>query len=261
MQFKEPKVILLAKTEVDYSGLNALLAHIGSTEWEPDTTNSAEVLTEVAGRLCYKSFDPKLNPNVTKVREGNKPYVKNILKQKHGSVLEHSTVTLAFLDVTRIFTHEIVRHRAGTAFSQESLRFVRLEDINAFYPEVSLKKFPWMKSYMERQIQIDEKIQKELAEKFLINDGNFVSKKTLTSAMRRMAPEGLCTNIIVTGNHRAWRHIITKRCNEHAEEEIRMVMTMVAKKLRFEFPNIYQDMFIKVAEDGGPIVGFDNEDV
>ena len=176
-------------------------------------------------------------------------------------MLEHSTVTLAFLDVTRIFTHEIVRHRAGTAFSQESLRFVRLEEINAFYPEASLKEFPWMKSYMADKIQLDEETQIKLAEEFKINDGNFAEKKLLTSAMRRMAPEGLCTNIIVTGNHRTWRHIITKRCNEHAEEEIRMVMTMVAKKLRFEFPNIYQDMFIKVAEDGGPIVGFDNEDV
>ena len=261
MQFKEPKVILLAKTEMDYTGLNALLAHLGSTEWEPDTTNSAEVLTEVAGRLCYKSYDPKLNPNVMKVREGNKPYIANILKQKHGSVLEHSTVTLAFLDVTRIFTHEIVRHRVGTAFSQESLRFVRLEDINAFYPELGLKDFPWMSAYMEDKFKVGEDCQAYLAEQFGINDENFTKKKELTSAMRRMAPEGLCTNIIVTGNHRAWRHIITKRCNEHAEEEIRTVMTMVAKKLRFEFPNIYQDMFIKVAEDEGPIVGFDNEGV
>ena len=39
-----------------------------------------------------------------------------------------------FRNVSRVFTHELVRHRAGSAFSQESLRYVRLTDIGFRVP-------------------------------------------------------------------------------------------------------------------------------
>ena len=44
-------------------------------------------------------------------------------------MLEHANYTFAFRDVSRVFTHELVRHRAGSAFSQESLRYVRLSEL------------------------------------------------------------------------------------------------------------------------------------
>lgn len=255
MEFKEPKIFMLAKTEVDRPGMSAFLDHAGSPDWDTDYGDDAEWLIEVAGRSCYRSFEPGLNANVTKVREGNKSYLNNILKQGHGSVLEHATVTFAFADVTRVFTHEIVRHRAGTAFSQESLRYVRLDSLSAFYPEESLAGADWARSTMRDEYKRLEDLQVELADIFRLDDEpSFDRKKKLTSVMRRFAPIGLCTNIVVTANHRTWRHIIGMRCNEHAEEEIRKVMTMVAKRLKFEFPALYQDMTLGIAEDGGPVV-------
>ena len=38
-------------------------------------------------------------------------------------------------NVSRVATHELVRHRAGVAVSQESLRFVRLDDLPFWFPE------------------------------------------------------------------------------------------------------------------------------
>ena len=249
MEFKQPKAILLAETQIDLDGFKQLRREIGAPEWKTDADTGSEVLVEIAGRMCYKSFGAGLNPNINRVREGNAPYLKNILKVDHGSVLEHACVTFAFLDVTRVFTHEMVRHRVGTAFSQESLRYVRLDHLGAYLPEVF--RDDEVEGWMRRVFNVLEDEQVELADHFGLNDEkSFNRKKQVTSAMRRLAPIGLCTNIVVTANHRAWRHIIGQRCTAHAEEEIRTVMFDVACQLRNKFSNLYQDMVFSDSVDG-----------
>jgi thymidylate synthase (FAD) len=71
------------------------------------------------------------------VRGGNQEYLANIQGQRHGSVFEHASTSIAFLDVSRILTHELVRHRVGTAYSQESQRFVRLDNFSVYIPDLS----------------------------------------------------------------------------------------------------------------------------
>ena len=267
MEIKEPKVFQLAQTEVNYPECWEMQSAIGvDYRWNTNEKSCAGYLIEVCGRLCYKAFGTKLNRNVNKVREGNEKYIKNLLDVGHGSVLEHATVTFAFIDVTRVFTHEIVRHRAGTAFSQESLRYVRLTDLGAYFPDTFTEGFgEWdeerplaLREAFKDGFEYAEKIQKLFAELTDIDaEKDFKRKKELTSAFRRLAPIGLTTNIVVTANHRAWRHVIAMRCSEHAEEEICKVMRIVANKLQLEFPNIYQDMTLN--DDG--TVTFTNEKV
>ncbi len=116
MRNVEPVSFVLAETKMTDAGREAFLAALGAPKWGLDLDNGAGELVEMAGRFCYRSFEPGLNPNVTKTRKDHKAYIGNILKQGHGSVLEHATTTVGFLNVSRVFTHEIVRHRAGTAF-------------------------------------------------------------------------------------------------------------------------------------------------
>ena len=115
----EPLVIKLAETQLDEKGVQEFAEHYGATEWlnraRPAQPNNAEFLIELSGRSCYKSFGIGLNPNVTKIREDSRDYLTNVLQKGDGSILEHATVTFAFLNVSRVTTHEIVRHRAGTA--------------------------------------------------------------------------------------------------------------------------------------------------
>jgi thymidylate synthase (FAD) len=73
------------------------------------------------------------------VRTDQHEYLGNLLASLHGSVLEHASDTFAFHNVSRVFTHELVRHRAGSAFSQESLRYVRLAEIGFRVPEALLR--------------------------------------------------------------------------------------------------------------------------
>src|SRR3990167_5961555 len=170
MRLVEPKVFLVGETRVVPAGLRAYLKHIGVPNWKSDAPTDAEKMIEVMGRLCYRSFEPGLNPNVTKIREHSKDYLRNIIEVKHGSVLEHAVVNFIFADVSRVFTHELVRHRAGSAFSQESLRFVRLDDLHLWAPTVireneeAMEIFAQTFEYLERlQIQLAQifKLDKE----------------------------------------------------------------------------------------------------
>jgi thymidylate synthase ThyX len=71
---------------------------------------------------------------------------------------------------------------------------------------------------------------------------DFGLKKRLTSAFRRILGNGQANHIVMTGNHRAWRHIIEMRTSVHAEEEIRVIIGDVARQLKVRFPTIYGDM-------------------
>jgi len=159
-----------------------------------------------------------------------------------NSILEHVNMTVIMRNVSRVVTHEMTRHRAGMAFSQESLRYVRLDDLNFWLPEAA-KNNPEAKEKFEEVVTFLEGVQGDLAKMFDIDNlSSFHEKKQLTSMFRRLAPIGLGTSIVVTGNLRAWRHIIAMRSSEAAEEEIRIVADQIAQICKGEYPNVFQDM-------------------
>ena len=51
-------------------------------------------------------------------------FINNLLASKDGSVFEHINYGFVMTGVSRSLTHELVRHRAGFAFSQRSQRYV-----------------------------------------------------------------------------------------------------------------------------------------
>jgi len=251
-----PKVYLVAKTMLEPDGLNAYLEDIGNPDWRPDpNVADCENLVEAGGRMCYRSWQPydpekpeASNPNVTTVRRGNDVYLANVLKSGHGSVLEHASLTFICRNVSRVFTHELVRHRAGMAYSQESLRYVRLDDIPFWVPD-SAGANAEAKKKIEAVVDFLENTQKELSDIFGMADiQDFATKKQLTSMFRRLAPIGLGTTIMVTGNLRSWRHIIEMRTSPHAEEEIRIVTGKIAEICKEQFPNVFQDMAFDEAQ-------------
>lgn len=114
---QEPKIYLLGRQTIDDEKLAEFLGDHDVAAWETDTCVAGEKLVEVAGRSCYMSF-AKPRPG------GNAAYLEHILSVGHGSVLEHSVYNLLITGVSRSFTHELVRHRAGFGYSQLSQRYV-----------------------------------------------------------------------------------------------------------------------------------------
>jgi len=249
MRLVEPKVFLVGATETDDEGVTAYLKHVGAEEWGTDAPTSIEFLPEFMGRLCYRSWEPGLNLNVTRVRKGNENYLEHILEVGHGSVIEHPVLNFVFADVSRVFTHELVRHRVGVAISQESLRFVRLTDIPMWIPE-------WArgdKELLERSIELVvlmQEHQKWMAKHFKLDDKGvpFEEKKKKTSFMRRFAPDGLATAIGWSANPRTIRWCLEARTNPGAEEEIRLVFGKVGELVQRRYPNLFGDFEVEMVD-------------
>jgi thymidylate synthase (FAD) len=253
MHETSPEVFLIARPSIDVDGMRGYLRGVGGESWlerrlgEADgEPNGGELLVEFGGRACYRSWEPGLNPNVTKVRTDQREYFANILRSAHGSVLEHANYSLAIRNCSRVFTHELIRHRAGSAFSQESLRYVRLADIGFRVP-------PALEPVREQVLSIVEQLEEfqvSAAKELGIDEQGvpFHVKKEVTSALRRLAPLGLSTDIVWTANARTLRHVIEMRTAEGAEEELRLVFDKIARMMQAEAPGLFQD-FVR-SEDG-----------
>jgi thymidylate synthase (FAD) len=241
-----PSVHLIARPALNVEGMRAYLEDVGGASWlerrleEADgAANAGELLIEFGGRACYRSWEPGLNANVTRVRTDQTAYLANLIASQHGSVLEHANFTFVFRNVSRVFTHELVRHRAGSAFSQESLRYVRLTDIGFRVP-------PALEPIREQVVSLVETLQEfqvDAAERLGLDEDGlpFSVKKEITSALRRLAPIGLSTDIVWTANVRTLRHVIEMRTAPGAEEELRLVFDRVAEIAREQAPGLFQD--------------------
>lgn len=240
-----PSVHLIARPSIDLDVVRAYLSDVGGDSWldrredGPGEPNEAQLLIEFCGRVCYRSWEPGLNKNVTRIRDDQHEYLGNLLSSLHGSVLEHANYTFVFRNVSRVFTHELVRHRAGSAFSQESLRYVRLTDIGFRVP-------PALEPIRDQVLSLVEQLEEfqvSAAESLGLDDQGipFSVKKEITSALRRLAPIGLSTDIIWTANVRTLRHVVEMRTSPGAEEELRMVFDRVAELMHLEAPSLFQD--------------------
>ena len=139
-------------------------------------------------------------------------------------------------------THEIVRHRPGTAVSQESLRFVRLDEVPFWFPEWALQDAELMKRATALLTEL-EQFQLWMAGHFGLDDDGVKmhEKKAKTSFMRRFAPEGLATGLVWTANIRTLRHTIEARTDQGAEEEIRLVFGKIGEIMQAEAPALFGD--------------------
>lgn len=263
MRFVKPEVFLIAKTAVQSREIERWLNHLGV---DPTTVlkysqssakTDAERLIELAGRRCYLSFVPGLNPNVHKIREDITDYLTNVLRSGHGSVLEHATFTFAIEGVSRVFTGEMNRHRAGVAISEGSMRYIRYNDIPIVdVPSIQLCDDPTglVTQYFERERTVSRSTIKycvEQIEQFYANLVNtwkdvlegkeFAGKKHITSMLRRIIPMGVATGGVWTFNVRALRHMLTMRCAGAAEEEIALVAGKILEIMMKEEPVLFGD--------------------
>lgn len=235
--FYEPKVTLVAKPQFVAPG------HL-PVAWLGEGTDG-ERLAEFAGRLCYMS---QANPAKRPTRE----YLDNIKKQGHGSVLEHSNYSLLFEGVSRSLTHELVRHRAGFAYSQLSQRYVDESKASFVVPpavagDEALEK-KWREQVEGAQVTYVALVE-QLMERYGWVADRVHRRKMAREAARAVLPNATETKIVVTGNARAWRTMLELRSSEGAELEIRRLAVTVLRLLQREAPGFFSDFGIYVAED------------
>lgn len=247
----------IAETKVNRDAVRRWLDKIGATEFDiPPLEQVADpaLLVALAAKQCYLSFQPGLNPNVTKVRKDMVEYLDNVLKQHHGSVLQHGVFTFAIDDCSRVFTGEMNRHTAGVAVSERSMRYIRYENISYWVPTIfqpfdgddkrTAEKRRLSRKIMEQQFHGQEEAMKLFSEIWadeLDPESSFHAKKVLTSAFRRIIGMGIATGGVWSLNIRALRHVIALRTDPSAEEEITHVCQKIGAHMLKALPELFGD--------------------
>lgn len=209
--------------------------------WKPDNlAPAAQNIAELAGRICYMSFgDGVIDGHSTvKGRAGNKQYIKNILDKQHGSVLEHASFGFLIEGISRTCSHELVRHRAGFAYSQLSQRYVEERDVAFVLPPVISFNTPeydmWAAS-CRKSLAAYRDVLTELT-------AAFGSNKKAREAARAVLPNSTETKMCVTANIRAWRFFLAKRGSPGADREIRRLAVALSYFLTAEAPDAFYDV-------------------
>jgi thymidylate synthase (FAD) len=235
--FTEPVVSLLARPAF------AEPAHLAVNRIGDST--DGERLAEFAGRLCYMS---QKNP----ANRGTREYIENIKKQGHGSVLEHACYSLLLEGVSRSLTHELVRHRAGFAYSQLSQRYVD-ESKAAFVVPPAILGDEMLLAQWKAQMETAQAAYVSLVGQLMERYGWVADKvhrrKMAREAARGVLPNSTETKIVVTANARAWRTMLELRSSEGAEFEIRRLAVMVLRLMQGEAPGFFSDFEVYMAED------------
>ncbi|MGB0671264.1 MAG: FAD-dependent thymidylate synthase [Rhodospirillales bacterium] len=218
-----------------------------------DTISPSEMLVEFGGRQCYRSF-----------RKGrdSRAYLRNIIDSGHGSVLEHVSLNIAMAGVSRSFSLELIRHRAGTGISQESQRYVPAREVRFVVPPLMVQRFEADAAYREARIKERDtvieayiraqEIATEEVEKLDIDGTD--RKKRVNEAARAVLPNEAETRMLWTGNLRALRHIIALRGAIGADLEMRRWAKVLLDVVTPYAPNIFEDFEVGTAPDGFPVV-------
>jgi thymidylate synthase (FAD) len=238
--------------------VSAWLKDMGADEFEAEYSNGDHdgisdpaFVVALAAKQCYMAFQPSLNPNLTKVRKDMVEYLENILKQAHGSVMEHAVYTYGINGCSRVFTGEINRHRAGVAISERSMRYIRYQNIEFWMPlcfrddgEIgTLQQREASRTVLTTAFEMQEAMmhQFEIIWQDQLMGGNFHTKKVLTSAFRRGIGMGIATGGVWSFNLRAMRHILALRTSAGAEEEIVHGCMKIGRDIIEDCPELFAD--------------------
>jgi thymidylate synthase (FAD) len=250
--FVKPKTYFIGATALD---INSLTEYLTDTDQlcfleeiekaKEEGISDGEILCSFYAKLCYASLSLGKNKNITKIRA----IADNILgtvDSGHGSVFEHAQLNFVVRDCSRVYTHEQVRHRVGTAYSQTSGRYVRNDKLNVVIDPILEPAY----DLVEEARDYLEKWYKRVEERLdIANEKSFGRKKKLTSAMRRMLPNGQANELGFSLNLRSLRHLIELRTSEHAEWEIRLIFNQVYELVKKKYPAMFMDAKTELKEN------------
>jgi thymidylate synthase (FAD) len=247
---REPTIYLVGRQTINEEVLTRFLEDHDVATWTSDTDVAGQKLSEMAGRVCYMSFAAP-RPG------GNQAYLNRILQQAHGSVMEHAVWNFVIVGVSRSFTHELVRHRAGFGYSQLSQRYVDESTADFVEPDV-IADDPECHAIFQAAIADAHAAYIKLVERLtaLLADepDRTMRRKMARQAARCVLPNATETKIFVTANARALRHFIELRGSEHAEPEIRKVAVRMCEIMQQEAGNLFGDYTFRALPDGSRVV-------
>ena len=192
------------------------------------STPNPELVIANAARTCYDSKEKDL--------ESSRKMIKAIVKSGHESCVEHATATFRLLDVSRVLTHELVRHRL-LSFSQRSQRYVKENEPSYVIPDVLVDdNIANQKMLLARDIF--EKAMQSAWDAYSL----LLSYGLKPEDARFVLPNACATEIVVSGNFREYRNFLKLRLSPRAQWEIRKAAYIILDKLYEIAPSCFEDL-------------------
>lgn len=185
-------------------------------------TPNPETTIARAASTCYDSVPKELD----KARK----MISAIIKSGHESCIEHATATFEIDGVSRVLTHELVRHRIGFSYSQRSQRYVDESNPSFVIPQ---------------EIEENESARKLFLAQMESAWSAYKTLQTLglkNEMARYVLPNACCTKIVVTADFRAWRNFLKLRLSKRAQHEIRDLANILLDKLIEIAPSCFEDL-------------------
>ncbi len=228
----DPEVYLIGRPSFDYGNASIFLERNGLSNKKLEEMNGtdADNICEMSTRLCYLSFE--------KGRD-SKEFFENIFKMQHTSTIEHAVWTLIIAGVSRSFTHELVRHRAGFSYSQLSQRYVDEANTAVVMPPLiqelgNTGRETWKLNMFEAVAKYTHQVQINMRHLEDTGLSKTERRKRAREAARSVLPNATETYIAVTANARAWRWFIELRGGAGADREMQKVAGAVYEVLKHE---------------------------
>lgn len=212
-------------------------------------TPEPEKIVASAAKLCYsQSGVEDIKEKLTD--EQTQKFLSMLMDLGHMSTIEHVSFTFAIEGVSRVLTHQLVRHRIAS-YSQQSQRYVKLEQFEYIMPPAiennKEAKMVFMDA-MEKDQESYNKITDILFEDYFkaFVDGGMDEKNAKNSATKKaiedarfVFPNACETKILVTMNARSLMHFFAHRCCERAQWEIKDMATLMLREARKVAPTIF----------------------
>lgn len=191
-------------------------------------TPEPEKTVALAARLCYSpSSIGALCEQLDSA--GIEAFLEKIMSLGHHSVLEHASFTFGMEGISRVTTHQLVRHRIAS-FSQQSQRYVShregfaavMPDTIAANPEAS-------------------RLFASVSETIHSAYSSLLDLGIPAEDARYILPNATETKIIMTMNARELLHFFALRCCERAQWEIRRMSVEMLRLVKGVAPVIFRD--------------------
>ncbi|TMC61999.1 MAG: FAD-dependent thymidylate synthase [Chloroflexi bacterium] len=146
--------------------------------------------------------------------------ISGVIESGHGSTIEHVVFTFGISGVSRTLSHQLVRHRAGVAFDQQSQRYVTYKGPATMLPATIEDADPSLRARYEDQVRGALDVY-----------GDLVGAGIPGEDARFVFPNATRTNLVMTTNLRALIHMSGLRLCTMAQWEIRRLFQLIRQEI------------------------------
>lgn len=190
-------------------------------------TPEPERTVAMSARLCYSPIGAaQLEEKISDEQAAN--LVRKLVSMGHLSTLEHVTFTFAIEGVSRVLTHQLVRHRIAS-YSQQSQRYVKEHDFETIVP-ASIASKPEAKAKFDKLMTEIQAMYDE-----------FIALDIPVEDARYILPNATETKIVCTFNARSLLNFFSLRCCTRAQWEIRALANEMLRQCQAVAPVIFEN--------------------